>query len=98
MIELGNIWKTSQNQVSIKMNTTTWRTQPLIVNAMINNLLLLPKITTPQFSVYYLKWIQFYELFSEMVGKQPLLGTQDQPEASDVITHLCLTKENYTTV
>ncbi|XP_073841194.1 uncharacterized protein [Musca autumnalis] len=65
----------------------------------------LPKVTIPQFNGDCLKWRQFYELFLEMVDKQPLpnvqkmwyLKTNLSGEADKLISHLALTEENYKT-
>ncbi|XP_073835813.1 uncharacterized protein [Musca autumnalis] len=65
----------------------------------------LPKVTIPQFNGDCLKWRQFYELFLEMVDKQPLPNVQKMwylkanlsGEADKLISHLALTEENYKT-
>ncbi|XP_073841598.1 uncharacterized protein [Musca autumnalis] len=65
----------------------------------------LPKVTIPQFNGDCLKWRQFYELYLEMVDKQPLpnvqkmwyLKTNLSGEADKLISHLALTEENYKT-
>lgn len=63
----------------------------------------LPKITIPKFDGDYLKWQQFFDLFSEVVDKQPIptvqkmwyLKTNLTGEANQLISHFTLTEKNY---
>ena len=65
----------------------------------------LPKVTIPRFNGDYLKWKPFYDLFSEIVDKQPLPQVQKMwylkanisGEAETLIAHLGLTEGNYLT-
>lgn len=74
-------------------------------NSAVYGSLPLPKVTIPQFNGDCLKWSQFYELFTEMVDKQPLpkvqkmwyLKSNVSGEAAKLINHLSLSEENYKT-
>lgn len=65
----------------------------------------LPKVTLPQFNGDYLKWKPFFDLFTEIVDKQPLPQVQKMwylkanvsGEAENLIGHLSLTEGNYAT-
>lgn len=73
------------------------------VNPNILDNVKLPKITLPKFDGDYTKWVQFEELFQEMIGNKSISGTQKlmylkqnvYGEASRLVAHLQLSDANY---
>lgn len=63
----------------------------------------MPKITLPKFDGNYLKWQEFYDLFSSLVGSQSIpkvqkiwyLKTHLVGEAANLIKHFTATGENF---
>lgn len=97
-----------QDMMQVLLSCTDHQTAtnaPVQVGPAVPANLRLPKIAIPTYSGDYLKWKQFEELFSEIIGKQQISGTQKlmyllsnvSGEAKKLIQHLQITEHNFET-
>ncbi|XP_037929905.1 uncharacterized protein LOC119664503 [Teleopsis dalmanni] len=89
-------------ELSIKLDQLRNK-QATVAEPNMRSSLPLPKVTIPNFNGNYLKWRQFFDLFTQMVDNQPLPAAQKMwylkshvtGEAEKLISHFSITEDNY---